>query len=50
MGRRIEGEVGAGMGRQVGLLVLWNIIWKTWIGFSKVLCPINIYVGTLTCV
>lgn len=31
-------------------LVLWNTIWKTWIVFSEVLCPINIYVGTLTCV
>lgn len=46
---REEKEKG-GMGRQVGLLVLWNTIWKTWIVFSEVLCPINIYVGTLTCV
>lgn len=31
-------------------MVLWNAIWKTWIVFSEVLCPINIYVGTLACV
>lgn len=31
-------------------MVLWNAIWKIWIVFSEVLCPINIYVGTLACV
>ena len=28
-------------------MVLWNAIWKTWIVFSEVLCPINIYVGPM---
>lgn len=42
-----EGETVGG-GRHGSWLVLQNIIWKTWIVFFKVLCPINIYVGTLT--
>ena len=47
-GRR--GKEGEARERRRQRMVLWNAIWKTWIVFSEVLCPINIYVGTLACV
>lgn len=47
-GRR--GKEGEARERRRQRMVLWNTIWKTWIVFSEVLCPINIYVGTLACV
>lgn len=45
-GRRGKGGEAGERGRQ--RMVLWNTIWETWIVFSEVLCPINIYVGMLS--